>query len=284
MLEKLYERLREKTKEKNSIKDDSIFISFEKPTNRTRESILKDAAIGKDYIDTDVAQNLEQKNLIREVEKKYFLTARGVWAVERSKGNLNDEKIIEHFDQRKFDVIEGTTLSKTDIDRRKTAFLAMIAGRCFSKEASMDLDDDSKAETWEEITNECYSLLKELDLFDSSLNRDDLYFRGNKAKVEGIIRRAKPSSAPDNIFKSKSNGKKYYLDVVENGEIQTEKLQKIFRIIVGDNTITYTEKKKIKNFCSNIANSKSIYLYDSATDDFSSPLYAKKIRKSLMEY
>ena len=284
MLEKLYERLRNKAKEESSL-EDSLFLSFEKRSSTTRENILSNSALESDYINSNVAEKLVEGKLIREVDDEYILTAKGVWKVERDKNILKDEKIISHFDKRMFDELEGKDLSKKNIDRGRVALLAMIAGRCFSKDAKMDLDNEEKADIWKEITDDSFKLLKEMGLLTSSLEKDELYFSGNKTPVEGITRRAKLAAATDNIYKSISGrGTKYYLDVIENGEVQEEKLQKLFDVVFGDENVSYSGKKKIKDFCSEISNSKSIYLYDSNTEDFSSLRYSKKIRSSLRNY
>lgn len=285
MLEKLYERLRNKAKKKSSLEKNSVFISFEKRSSTTRENILSKSALESNYIDTNVAENLVEGELVREVDEEYVLTAKGVWLVERNRDILNDEKIIKHFDERMFDELEGNDLSKKNMDRQKVAFLAMIAGRCFSENVPMNLDDEEKSDIWKEITDDSFQLLKDLNLITSSLQKEDLYFSGNKTEVEGITRRAKLAAASDNIFQNKGRrGKKYYLDIAEDGDIDKEKLQKLFDVIFGEENVTYADKKKIKDFCSEVSNSKSIELYPSNTRNFSSPVYTKKIRSALMDY
>lgn len=272
VLEKFYEKLYNETERQGKLERNSVFISFTRPRKSTIYGLLQDASISEDYLEGYIIESLKEKGYITETDRTnmYSIKSKGVWKMEREKDRLPDSKIIEHFEEEYFDQFDYS--DKSLHPKRKTLLLALIAGRPFSKDLAVDLKNDDVVDKWKEVIDRSFDLLKELEIIGDKIeDQEELYGGGNLPPVAGLFQRGELNKKTKKIFKSK-NGQ-YYLDVSDGGELDEKKLEFLLEKVVGDKQLELDQLKRLNQFCADISNNESIYLYESNSTKFSSPEY-----------
>lgn len=79
-----------------------------------------------------------QKGLISEDMSFIYITAKGIYAVEKEKGRFNIDEFIDFLNTKYFDVL--TQKTKPLGDNKKTVLFFLISIRAFSAESCLDLN------------------------------------------------------------------------------------------------------------------------------------------------
>lgn len=280
VLEKFYKKLYNEMKRDEKLERESVFISFIRPMKKTKYDLLERSTISKDHIENYILDSLCDKGYITETDQanQYAITGKGVWKIEKDRNKVTDSKLVDHFDTEFFDQFD---YSNNPLDyKRKTLLLALIAGRPFSEEVCVDLKDKDSVGKWKEVIEDSFNLLQDLGIIGDK-DLDELYGSGNLPPVAGLFQRGELNKKTKKIFKSKSNGK-YYLDVSKEGEIEEDKLEFLFKKVVGEVELDLEQLERLNQFCSDISNNEAIYLYESGSTRFSTPQYDEVLWNVIM--
>lgn len=280
-LEQFYDNLKNEVKKKDKLERNSVFISFIRGYDSTKYDLLKNSSVGEDYVSSYALETLLEKELITETDmpNKYAITAKGVWKVEKGENIIDDQKIIQHFEEEFFN--QYSYSDKELGHRQKTLLLAMISARAFSEDACVDLKDEKALDKWVEIIEKSYSLLQNQNIIGEE-GLEDLYYKGNMHKVAGLFRRCNLQNATKKIFKPEGKKEKYYLDVSEDGQLDENKLEFLFEKIVEGRELDLEKLEEINQFCTEISENESIYLFDSEDREFIDKKYDETLWNVIM--
>jgi len=285
-LEKFYNRILKTIKRNKKNYEESVLLTIIGSRKNDARKYLIDSAISSSKIPEVILNRLLDKGLIRrgDFPNQYVLTAKGVWHHEKNINILNDDIIIEFFDDRKFDFFgEIKDLS----DRDKIILMSMIATRTFSKNSYADLTENR--DIWIDVVESSFEILKKMNIV-SMESKNDIY---GKAKAEsGIVNifrhTDKLPQKTKSIFTSKGN-LKYYLNLCNEDGFSSENLSFIFWLIFKDNLTkengepSLSKISYIDDFLKEISANKSVYLFDLDEHEFISVDYDEVIRNSIID-
>ena len=283
-LGKFYKKLELELLKQKKKKSESILLSFLKLKSNVRFNLLNEARIQIDSfnIKDDELEKLTQENLISNADdyEYYEITAKGIWVYEKYLSIISEDNLIEFINQEYFKNEVSVSLN----DKEKVILLLFISARAFSEEIFIDL---KKSETTNDklkiIAEDCFNFLNKCGLI-KKLNLDDLFGKqGNEHPVSNLIRHTdKLPKKTKGIYKALYN-QRYCLNLFKDNEIFVKGLSFLFWLIFG-NTMSEETKISLIQFCANINNEYSTFLYDSGVEDFSSPKYDEDFENAIMDY
>jgi|GEM_PF-5084112 len=167
-----------------------------------------------------------------------------------------------------------------DKDIVKIMALLIMAIRAFSEKSSINLNDKNVRDALKYMIEECYKLLKELDLI--KLNEDYLLdTSGLEDPVYNIFRRTYRDFHRDTegLFKNIDN--KYFLDIYQNSKIAD--ISNLWKLVVDKKILSLEERYKIVEFCKNISNDKHAVIFNKNDDHiFYKPEYEIIIKDTIL--
>jgi predicted transcriptional regulator len=282
---KFYRKLQDNiTIERKKIIDNSIIIQFINLKSNDRYRLLTASAIPAYNLNVkkNILDYLVENEYIRETSNigTYFLTAKGIWHIEKNKNIINEKKLLDFLDNKFFSFEEH--VNKKLSDKEKIILFSMIAVRTFSDKSPIDLKkDDTVLTEIENVVDEAYDKLSALGLL-TRLQKKDLYGKpGNEHPVSVIFRHtdALPKKTKG-LFKALGE-QRYYLDVFKNNHIKKDNLGILFNKILDEKILEMQELDDIYRFCCEIAQSKNIFLFDLSQHIFSKPKYDEIIKEVL---
>lgn len=280
-LNKFYSALYDNLERDRKLKNDSIIISFIETTKNTIHKAMSASSKSSSKIPTDVLNSLLSEGLIQSTDEidTYAITAKGVWLIENEKGVLNEEILISYINKEYF-VGDGV---KPISEKEKVVLFSMIAARTFSENSSVDLNKDNRTpDVWKDTLDAACEKLFSLGIV-SQKTRDDLYNKsGNEHVVSGLFRRNNDLPRKVKGLYKFTGEKKYFLDLYDGSQISQEKLSYLFWQIFNGN-ISKESLEDISNFCNEISNNKSIYIFTIKNHPFSMPKYDLIIKDCLVE-
>jgi len=285
-LELFYNKLQSNlfTKYKQN-KYQSVFIWFIEIKSNDRLRIMLDSHLKSIKIPEETLNSLIKNKLIREtnVLGDYVITAHGVWEYEASKNIIDNNKLLQHIDDKYFDTYKE--IGKSLSSKEKVIIFSMIAARSFSINSTVYLKNEkSILDTWEDIIVESYKLLNLLGFIGASSEGSLFGKLGNEHKVSALIRHT------DSIAK-KTRGiyvcagtrdQRYYLDIYKDGKLNSDNLKFLFRLIFEGKKFSAIEMDTICKYCDTVASSKSIYIFNIREHIFHKPEYDTSIRDALL--
>lgn len=281
-LNKFYSALYDNLERDRKLKNNSIIISFLKINNTPRYKFLRESSKSSAKVPTDILNSLLSEELIQSTDEidTYTITAKGIWTVEKEKGILNEEFLISYINKEYFSVGENI---KPLTEKEKVILFSMIATRTFSETSSIDLKKDTSVlDTWKEILDISCEKLWLMEII-SKKTKEDLYSKSGNEHVVSSLFRHNNFLAPKIKKLYYSPGKqKYYLDLYNGSQISQEKLSYLFWQIFNGN-LSKESINDITNFCNEISNKMSIFVFDINNHIFSMPKYDVIIRDCLVD-
>ena len=282
-LQLLYKKLNDTMLVENRLREDSLILSILQLKSNDRHDVLEKASISNERIPMPVLVDMKRRNLIRESDEvnKYIITAKGIWIIEKDKGKISAESIINFLDEKFFDVsLKGKGLT----DKEKVILLAMLAARTFSEQSPIDLKkDEFVLDAWERIINKSNNLLYELKVI-KKMNKNQLYGKkGNEHIVSNLIRHTDSLRKKIKRLYNAPGNQKYYLSLYDNNDLSTESLEYIIRKIFDDKEFSYDFIEKIINFSQKIAYDEAANVHDFEKHIFASPIFDDKIKHTIEE-
>jgi len=280
-LNKFYNSLYDNIERLGKLKNNSIIITFLKTTKNTTHKFMHDSSKTSAKVPTDVFNSLLADGLIQSTDEidAYTITAKGVWLVEKETNKLDEESLISYINDKYF----VYSNKKPITEKEKIILFSMITTRTFSEDSSIDLKkDDTIADTWKEIIDESCEKLWSLGVL-SKKTKEDFYGKsGNEHVVSGLFRRNNELQRKTKGIYTASGTKKYYLDLYNDSTFSDEKLSYLFWQIFNEN-LSETSREEVINFCNEMSNDKSIFVFDTPNHIFSMPKYDTVIKDCLID-
>jgi predicted transcriptional regulator len=271
-------------KKKIVIKKNSVFITLIDAYQRTVLQIINDSAIPAHTLTPDSIKKLLEQKLIKKTDesvKKYIITARGIWTVEKKKNLINEISLLDYFDEKKFSI----TFEKTaDMEfREKVVIFSMIATRVFSKESWLNLQAQSGLQNhWKEIFDLSAQKLHEMGVLTEK-NKIELYYRSAHDPPAVSLTRRLPDMQKHTKYVYQLDGNlRYWLEMPEYENDFKEKLAELFSMVFKEK-LTFENLDLIYDFCSEISHTKSIFVFDLNKHKFSSPKYDDLVKEALIK-
>jgi len=263
IIKEFYEKLKNILLEDNSLKGSSIFISLLSYNSNKRTELLIDSAFSSVHFDLDELNYLKNHKYLQLIEggyepDKYILTANAIWESDKKAHNLNENSLIDYFQDKNFCVESG--LRELN-DKEKRALFTLVSVRCFSRESIMDLGDKKKLANWEKIHKQVDKFL--VDNGFISNDPDATKKKGDRIRLEyDMLRVNQLPKKTRQIFRNDGN-KKYYLALSEdNLQIDKDKLTFLLNLIIGKQRLTAEQFSNLRSAFKNFAHNESRYVKD----------------------
>ena len=281
-----YNLLKNNLQREKSLKSKSILISFLETRSASRYMLLNNSTIPSNLIPNDILLALTTKKQIQVLDGigSYAITAQGVWDYEKNLGIMSDIYLLSYINEKFFSGKYSMLSSKNKLDEKEAVILfAMIAARAFSKKSSVNLrKDDVTKSKWQDVLERSYDMLSSLDKIKKLKKEKFLEKAGNEHIVSYIFRHNNSCLQKTRGIYSYHMNNEYYLDLNSDKNISQEKLSYLFWKIFEGN-ITSEVVDLIIDFCKEISNKESIYLFDMSDHSFSMPIYDSVIRDCLLD-
>ncbi|KKG53863.1 hypothetical protein [Methanosarcina mazei] len=272
----LYNNLERERKPKNN----SIILSFLEMRGNSRNEIMNISVRNFPNIDKHSLDLLLTEGLIQTSSdiNSFIITSKGVWVVEKEKGIIDEEILLNYINDKYF-----IKKDKSITDKEKVVLFSMMSARAFSEKSAVDLNKNrSVLDRWKSIIDASSEKLSSLG-YVSKEKVTDLYGKsGNEHVVSGLFRRNTGLPGKTNWIYKYTGEKKYYLDIYDGSEIYREKLSYLFWIIFEGN-VSSQKRDEIINFCNEISANMSIFVFDSTEHLFSMPVCDILVKDCLMD-
>ena len=162
----------------------------------------------------------------------------------------------------------------------KIIIFSMICGRAFSNETQIDLMDQALLDNWSKVLDISFTKLNSLGIIKLSKTNWEktLYKKGTEHPVSVIIRHtdALPKKV-NRIFKAPGK-QKYYLEIMDNNELNVDKLSHLFKKVFEDK-MDLTNLDDIIGHCKDVFIKNGNFLYHEGTP-FSHPKYDLTLKEA----
>ncbi|RDU38920.1 hypothetical protein DRW41_05025 [Neobacillus piezotolerans] len=281
ILRKFYDKLMQSFLYEKKLKNNSILISMMEVKSNIRYRILMDASISIYELPKTILDTLLNRGLIAESDEpdRFFITAKGVWAIEKS----NEDTLVKFINNKFFNVSQN---NKKISDKEKIILFSMISARTFSPDSSIDLKKDHYTlDAWIRIIDSTSKKLLEMGVI-KEITLSNLYGKsGNEHKVSHLIRHtdALPKKTKG-LFMAAGN-QKYYLNVTSNDRyLHKEKISYILSLIFDDENLKkYETIIEVESFCKELAYQEAPFLFNIGEDNFTSHEYDDIITEAINE-
>lgn len=281
-LNKFYSLLQDNLTRKKALKSNSVLISFLQTLGADRYKYLKNSTLPSYLIPDTVSGSLLEKGLIQCVEKidALAITAEGVWVYEKRAGLINEKNLLTYINEKYFISKINKNLSLNE----KVILLTMIAARAFSEESAINLKkSDTIKDRWQEILVRAYDFIVLLGAFPKNQKESFLDTGGNMHPVSSLFRHNTKMVQKTFGYYKYNRKEEYYLEVFQNSNLSLEKLSYLFWQLFKENDLSQDSINLIANFCNEISNKESIYLFDMDKHIFSLPKYDIIIKDALLD-
>jgi len=233
LLKRMYEQCTDKLPAKADLpnQEGSLFFYFiTRASDNDRYSML--CAASMKHITPEDAAILLDSGYIRKTDRIgfYTLTAKGLWLVETAVNNIKYGDLIDFFDQKFFDTFDNKAIS----DLRKIILLSMVAIRSFSKGSAVNMRTDADVkDKWLDVLRDINAIMVDNGIIQKKNSLQGKYFDGKTEHPASKIMRHtdKLSKETKSIYNNLSGDNRYYLDLSENGNINTERLGELISMI-----------------------------------------------------
>lgn len=258
----------------------SILFSFLKITKNSRNKLISESSLPSSKIPNSVLNLLLSEKLIQSNNEinKLVISAKGVWVVEKEKGIISEEILLNYINEKYF-----AEKIKPLNSKEKIILFSMIAARTFSEKSAIDLKKDSFiADNWKDIIDLSAEKLNSIGVV-SKKDVEDLYGSpGNEHLVSKLFRNnSYLASKIKQLYKSPGD-QKYYLDIYDDFQLSKNKLSYLLWEVFAGN-LSDQEKEEIMHFLNDISSKKSIYVFELSEHIFSMPKYDVIIEDCLMD-
>jgi len=246
---------------KKKMPSESILISSLSLKSNDILRALIDSSMEAYKIPSDVIIELTGQDFIRNTgdPKKYAITAKGVWEVEKNRGIYSENDLINYVDEKYFDKFEK---NKPLGDREKIIVLALLATRAFSEKASADMKrEDRIKDRWLMVLMQSYDFLYDFGLIKKLVKNDLIKDEAIEHDASHILRHNVDLPKKTSLIYTSKGDNKYFLDVLENEVVSPKKVALLMKIVFEDK-ISLDTADKIEHFCKDMAYDNAAYLFD----------------------
>jgi len=266
---------------KSNLDGDSVLLTLLKLSKNKISELLNTSAIEGIMFDKYIIDKLLEDNYIRSSDQfgsaqKYVLTTYGIWEIESKAKGLNIYDYLDFYQKEKF----SSELSDASLsNKEKIILLSMIAMRNFSDDASMDLNSETRSDSWIEIFDSCTDLLNSKKVISISEWKNQS--SGNEHPVNYEMRRAYHLPKKTKHIYQICGNYRYYLDILSDPMTEKRKLAFLFGLIF-DEIDSIIEVESIHEFLSDLAYDNSASTLENF--DFIVPRWDNKIQEALEKF
>ena len=281
-MNKFYTLLSENLVRTRSLKANSILISFLQMPSAARYNHLKNSTLQTYLIPENVSGALLDKGLIQCIEKleTFAITAKGVWNWEKTNGQISEQILLAYINEKYF----VPSIKKNLGEKEKVILMTMLSTRTFSEKSSVDLKkSDAIKDRWQEVLLKTYDFLFSLGVIKDS--RESLLDNnGNMHPVSSLFRHNTKMLQKTFGYYKYNRKEEYYLDLGEDSNLILEKLSYLF-FKVFEGNLSQETVDLVANYCNEISNKESIYLFDMNLNNhvFSLPKYDFLIKDAILD-
>jgi hypothetical protein len=281
-MNKFYTLLLENLVRTKSLKANSILISFLQMPSAARYNHLKNSTLQAYLIPENVSGALLEKGLIQCIEKleTFAITAKGVWNWEKTNGQISEQILLTYINEKYF----VPSIKKNLGEKEKVILMTMLSARTFSEKSSVDLKkSDAIKDRWQEVLLKTYDFLFSLGVIKDS-RESFLDNTGNMHPVSSLFRHNTKMLQKTFGYYKYNRKEEYYLDLGEDSNLTMEKLSYLFYKVFEGN-LSQETVDLIANYCNEISNKESIYLFDMNLNNhvFSLPKYDFLIKDAILD-
>lgn len=243
-----------------------------------RNKIVKSSSIDKIEVSSLKLNELKDLGFVREIENsgKFEITANGIWEIEKNLG-VTISDIINCIESERFNF---DTTSPMDY-KEKIIIFSMICGRAFSDENQVDLINGDVSENWKTILDHSFQKLSELGVIKESQKKWEVTLHKRKGTDPPLSHLFQHTDAltrkVNTIFKAPGD-RKYYLHVMDGGEVDLEKLSYLFKKVFGE-IMDLSNVDEIVDHCKDVFVRNSNVLYKDGSK-FSHPRYDLSVKEA----
>lgn len=258
----------------------SVLIESINMRNNIFSGILRDSSLTGYPASKEVLNDLLNKGWIRSADKvnEYFITAKGIWEVEKKDKIFDETKLLEYLDNKFFNISTERDLS----DKEKVILFLMFSLRSFSRETAINLrgTDDEMLNRYKEVIELVNGKLHSLGVI-SRLTQEDLYSNPNERPVSNLFRRMNDLPKKTKSLYTPEGNQEYYLDISKENKISTDKLKFIFGLIFKGKDLSASELHEVYDFSCSVAHEKGVFLIPVEKYIFSRPEFDDLLWKVL---
>lgn len=285
LLVKFYDSYRYHLEARKKLSNESVLLSCIKLFKNDRFRPLKESALSTKKVPASAISELREQGLIRQGMdvSTYVITGRGIWQVEKAKGYLNEEKLVEFLDANFFGLLFEDIRPLNDRD--KVVIFALLSARAFSDDSAVDMKrDDIIKNTWLQLFKECSGKLREYDaieqtddeLFPTSIDYEDPASHFIRHS-DGLARKTKAI-----YVTSSKRVNRYYLDVGDPKNPDKDRIAYLFWLVFGER-LDSEGVYSVFEFSRSVAYDYGIRVFEHEKHIFASPSYDDVMRESIIE-
>jgi hypothetical protein len=202
---------------------------------------------------------------------EFILTSKGIWEIEKLIKDFSENDLL-NFIQAKYLTFKAK--QKPLDDKDKVALLSLLCLRNFSTDVPMNLNSSKNLEGWAIIFKKTFEFLEGINFLNSKYVGFENFISvpGSENPIQSLMRHRNDLPIKSGQIFCNPGQSKYYLDLIEEGELQKDRLIYTFRLVfpvIPD----YNSVIMIENLCVETANDMSKYVLqdyrfiDSTYDD-----------------
>jgi len=266
---------------KSNLDGNSVLLTLLKLSKNKISELLNASAIEGIMFDKYVIDKLIEDNFIRSSDQfgtaqNYVLTTYGIWEIESKAKGISIKDYLDYYQKEKF----ASELSDAPLSsKEKIILLAMIAMRNFSDDAAMDLNNETKSDSWIGIFDACTNLLHSKEVISISDWKNQS--SGNEHPVNYEMRRAYHLPKKTKHIYQICGNYRYYLDILSDPMTEKRKLEFLFSLIFNEMD-SIIEVDSINQFLSDLAYDNSASTLENF--DFIVPGWDNKIKEALEKF
>ncbi len=230
VLRSLFDSLGAAVPGKRKGRDCSLLVRLLSTTENSRRAALRCATVNTGKVGLELLTFLRDSGYIREADLpgEYTLSARGIWAVESRAHDLDVDDLVAELDSKYFDVFES---SSSISGRHRVILLTMISTRAFCLAHPVDLYAGAAIlDGWSLATTLVSEFLARWKLIDPDVSSNILSGK-TEHPVSNLFRHSEDLPKDTRgVFKAPGR-QKYFLDVFDGKDIDTEKLAYVVSLI-----------------------------------------------------
>lgn len=268
-------------KKKIGLKKNSVFITLIEATQSNVLQLISNSSIPSHTLSAESISHLLEQKLIKKSDdgRQYVITARGIWAIEKRNNIINEMMLLDYFESKKFSIpIEKTEELEY---REKVIIFSMIAVRAFSKNSWVSIQSqDGLQDYWKEIFDIACQKLVDLKVITEK-NKTELYYRSvHDPPAVSLLRRVPGIQPRTKFIYQHDSSLHYWLEMPEPDQEFISKLAWLLSMIFKDK-LTFDNFDVIFDFCQEMSQDKSIYVFDLGKHKFSNPKYDELLKEAI---
>lgn len=248
-----------------------IYQCLTRNKNTVKDMIRKSAYAAS--ADNYIIKQLSERGYVKMFEPgMYAITSFGAWYIEKKFYGTEMDRLLSYLQDNYFSVS-----NKPIEDKNKVVLLAVLSLRAFDSNHPLSYKTDEGEDALEKVLVECNDFLLKMGCISKSY--DDNSKKSSKTVIGDFLNKINTLSDSTYRWWHASDGS-YYVDVVANGEPDSEKIVSLMKIIFSVG-ISLSNINTVVAFCNNLCFSYAPF-FDNNMNGFADAKY-DNLMKSCVE-